>query len=66
MKELLVLLPHLDITDCATLLPIDVMNPQELLMMQLNNPPEIKLRCGERPLFLKVIEEQNNLATFQR
>lgn len=61
MEKNCILLPHLDIPNGTSLFPVQILQTQQMFHMQLNNLPKIELLPIQRPQFLQIIQNNNDL-----
>ena len=52
MEKYIVFLPNYDVANRTALLPVNILQPKQILMMKLNYLPEIELWDYERPALL--------------
>ena len=64
MKELGVLTTHFYVSDSTSFPPIETLKVEQFLYMVFNYYPEIGFMSVERSIFLKLIQEQDNIIAF--
>ena len=61
MEKFGIFLTHFDVSGSTPLLPVQILQVEQLFQMQFNNFPEVEFLPKQRPNLLQVVQQQNDL-----